>query len=98
MIDESGRFVLNVIDDDPTALFRHFGKGFSLEEDAFRGLDCAPSEFGVLLRQCLAQLACSVTQKTAVGDHDLYTAEVVAGGVHGAGKPYVHIRGNGFSY
>ena len=98
LIDGSGRFLLNLIDDDPTALFRHFGRGFSLDEDAFGGLDCGPSEWGVLLRQCSAQLACRVTQKIAVGDHDLYVAEVVAGGMHGAAKPYVHIRSNGFSY
>jgi flavin reductase (DIM6/NTAB) family NADH-FMN oxidoreductase RutF len=98
LIDGSQRFLLNVIGDDPTAMFRHFGRGFSLEDDAFRGMQTEPTEFGVLLSSCIAYLGCRVTQKVAVGDHDLYVAEVVTGGVNGAGKPYVHIRSSGLSY
>jgi flavin reductase (DIM6/NTAB) family NADH-FMN oxidoreductase RutF len=61
-------------------------------------METEPTEFGVLLRSCIAYLGCRVTQKVAVGDHDLYVAEVVAGGINGAGKPYVHIRSSGLSY
>lgn len=98
LIDGSQRFLLNLIGDDPTAMFRHFGRGFSLEDDAFRGVETESTEFGVLLRSCIAYLGCRVTKKIAIGDHDLYVAEVVAGGVNGTGKPYVHIRSNGLSY
>ncbi len=98
LIDESGRFILNVIGEDPTALFRHFGKGFAPEDNAFRGIEILLHECGVLLKESPAHLACRVTQKVTVGDHELYVAEVVEGGAHESFRPYVHIRNSGFSY
>ncbi|MDO8630489.1 MAG: flavin reductase family protein [Phycisphaerales bacterium] len=98
LIDGSQRFLLNLIGDDPTEMFRHFGRGFSLENDAFRGIETEPTEFGVLLRTCIAYLGCRVTQKVAVGDHDLYVAEVVAAASVNGAKPYTHLRSTGLSY
>jgi flavin reductase (DIM6/NTAB) family NADH-FMN oxidoreductase RutF len=98
MIDGSKRFTLNVIGEDPSAMFKHFGKGFAPEDDAFKGLKIEPTEFGPLLLDCIAQLGCEVTQKVNVGDHDLSVAIVAAGrGTPGA-KPYLHTRKSGLSY
>lgn len=98
LIDGSGRFVLNVVGEDPKPMFKRFGKGFSLEEDAFAGLTVEASEFGPLIPDCIAQLGCRVTNRVAVGDHDIYFAEVVSAQGMAAVKPYVHIRSNGLSY
>lgn len=98
LIDGSRKFVLNVVGEDPKPMFKRFGKGFSLEEDAFAGLTIEASEFGPLIPECIAQLGCRVVEKVAVGDHDLYVAEVVAARGDATVKPYVHIRGNGLSY
>jgi len=98
LIDGSGRFVLNVVGEDPKPMFKRFGKGFSLEEDAFAGLTIEASEFGPIIPECIAQLGCRVMEKVAVGDHDIYFAEVVAARGNAAVKPYVHIRSNGLSY
>jgi len=97
LIDAAGRFLLNIIPEDAKPMFRHFGRGFSPEEDAFAGLSVVQTEFGPLLGDCIAHLGCKVVNQIAVGDHDLYVAEVVA--ARGAdASPYVHLRKNGLSY
>ena len=97
-MEGSKRFMLNVIGEDPTAMFRHFGRGFTLDEDAFAGLQTMPTEYGQMIDGCIAHLGCRVIQKIAVGDHDLYVAEVVAGASVNGAKPYTHLRTTGLSY
>jgi flavin reductase (DIM6/NTAB) family NADH-FMN oxidoreductase RutF len=94
----SGRFMLNVVGDEPSALFRHFGRGFALDEDAFSGLPFETTEFGPRLRDCIAHLGCRVIQKVEVGDHELYVALAATGSVTAGRKPYVHIRKTGLTY
>lgn len=98
LIDGAQRFLVNIIGDDPTEMFKHFGKGFSLEEDAFAGLDTRTTEFGPLIESCIAHMGCRVTHKVSAGDHNLYVAEVVAGGIVDGAKPYTHRRKSGLSY
>ena len=99
LMEASKRFMLNVIGEDPTAMFRHFGRGFTLDEDAFAGLQTTPTEFGPMIDGCIAHLGCRVIQKVAVWDHDLYVAQVVASVVVVVGaKPYTHLRTTGLSY
>lgn len=98
LIDAAGRFVLNVIGQDPAPLFKHFAKGFSLEEDAFDGLESDSTPFGPTLRSAVAHLGCAVTEKVTVGDHVLYVATVEAADTAADVKPFVHLRKNGLSY
>lgn len=98
LVDAAQRFLIGVLGPDTATLFRHFGKGFPLEEDAFAGLATEPTEFGPLIGSCIAHLGCRVIRKVDVGDHSLYLAEVVAARVTGDSKPYVHVRRNGLSY
>lgn len=98
LIDGSGTFVLNVIGEDTSSMFKQFGRGFSLEEDAFAGVAVEASPYGPLLSDCIAQLGCRILSKVPVGDHDLYVAEVVAGRGTVEAKPYVHRRKSAFSY
>src|SRR5205814_1867839 len=72
IIDAANRFVLNLIGEDPTAMFRHFGKGFGPGEDAFAGLATQPVDGGVALTNAIAVLSCRVTGKYDAGDHWLY--------------------------
>jgi flavin reductase (DIM6/NTAB) family NADH-FMN oxidoreductase RutF len=98
LIDEAGAFVVNLLGEDPAAMFRHFGRGFALEDDAFAGLSVREVDAGVVLPGQVAWLAGRVRQRCDCGDHWLYLAEVVdAGGSEGA-APYVHLRRNGLSY
>jgi flavin reductase (DIM6/NTAB) family NADH-FMN oxidoreductase RutF len=98
LIDGSKRFLLNVIGECTTPVLKHFGRGFSLEEDAFSGLVTNPTEFGPMLMDCIAHLGCVVQDRVAVGDHDLYIAKVVAGGAVDGAKPLIHIRETGLAY
>lgn len=98
MLDSSNRFVLNVMGEDANAMFKHFGKGFGPDEDAFVGVETEQSDYGPLLTACIVQLGCAVSGKLDAGDHDVYLGRVeqAAGGPEN--KPYVHIRKNGLGY
>lgn len=98
LLASSRRFALNLLGDDPTAMFRHFGRGFGPDEDAFAGVAVTPSEFGPTLAVAIACLGCRVVDSLAVGDHDLYVAEVVSASAVANAKPYVHTRKSGLSY
>ncbi|MHC4697228.1 MAG: flavin reductase family protein [Planctomycetota bacterium] len=98
LIDASQSFLVNVLGEDPTEMFKHFGKGFSLDEDAFVGLDTRATEFGPLINSCIAHLGCRVMRKVAAGDHHLYVAQVIAGGVVDGARPHIHLRKSGLSY
>lgn len=98
LMDGSGRFLLNIISDDPSSMFKHFGKGFSLEEDAFAGLEFESSPYGPILSACIAHIGCRIIEKFTAGDHELYVVQVEAGQSAENAKPYVHLRKSGFSY
>lgn len=98
VIDASERFLLNVIGVDSKNLMKHFSRGFSLKDDAFEGLSVRETAFGPLIESCIAHLGCQVTNKVPIGDHYLYVAEVVAGGIVEEASSYTHLRKNGLSY
>ena len=98
LVDAAKRFLLNVIGENATPMFKHFARGFALHEDAFAGLKTLPTQFGPLLTDCIAHLACRVQTKVTAGDHDVYIVEVVAAEVIEGKKPYTHIRKSGLTY
>jgi flavin reductase (DIM6/NTAB) family NADH-FMN oxidoreductase RutF len=98
LLEGTGRCVLNAVTEDPSAMFRHFGRGFTLDEDAFSGLVTESGPFGPELASCPTRLRCAIRGRADAGDHVVFVAEVSAA-VAGAGfKPYVHLRRNGLSY
>ncbi len=99
MVEKSGHFLLNLVGSNPTPMFRHFGRGFSLEEDAFAGLEIAVTEYGTLIKSCFAHLGCKLTQRVPVGDHDLFVGQIEHATAPLQGEmPYIHTRNSGFSY
>ena len=98
LVDAAGCFLLNLIGEDTAAMFKHFGKGFALEDDAFDGLTVRATEFGPAIESCIAHLGCRVTAKLPIGDHELYAAEVAAAGVVENARPYTHLRKNAQTY
>ncbi len=98
LVEGSGRFVVNILGSDPKAMFRHFGRGFGPEEPAFEGLACRETAFGTILEDALGFLECTVQFRLEVGDHWLYVAEPVSGGMCVESEPYVHIRKSGRNY
>jgi flavin reductase (DIM6/NTAB) family NADH-FMN oxidoreductase RutF len=93
------QFTLNILDDTQTDMIVHFGRGFGLNQPAFEGLSVTRGQSnGPILEEALAFLTCRVNSRHAAGDHDLFIAEVVAGGILGEGHPMVHLRKSGAHY
>jgi len=98
LLEGSKRFVLNMIGENPTAMFKHFGKGFSLEEDAFAGLSMESTSYGPVLTDAIAHMGCVISDHISVGDHMVYVAKVEVGDGDVVAKPYVHLRKDGLKY
>lgn len=98
LLQTGQRLLLNLIGEDAAPVFRHFGRGFALDEDAFAGLGITPTDFGPLLLDCPAHLGCELRDRLVVGDHHLHTAVVLSASTPGEARPYVHLRRNGLSY
>ncbi|MBI4579832.1 MAG: flavin reductase [Planctomycetes bacterium] len=98
LIEASGHFVLNHIPENPLSMFRHFGRGFRLEEAAFDGLSTQSDPAGVIIQECLGHLSCRVVGSLDAGDHRIYAAEIGGASLEGEGRPYVHLRTNGLQY
>ncbi len=90
-----------VLQKDP-ALFRHFGKGFEPDVDAFADIDSEPAACGLpQLPDAMMTLEGQVESSMESGDHVIYLVTVTAGKAHqdiDGFEPFVHIRKNGFSY
>ncbi len=98
IIDDTNRFVLNLLGEDPGAMFKHFGAGFGPGEPAFEGLETSENEWGVELAVAAGSLSCEVQSSAKAGDHTVYIAKVCSTNTAGDQKPYVHIRKSGLSY
>ena len=90
---------LNILEAAQTDMIAHFGKGFTLTEDAFIGLDLQRvPPHGPILQEAHAYLHAKVVDCIPVGDHDLFLAEITAGCLLEEGQPMVHVRKNGLHY
>lgn len=99
LLPREGPFTLNILESAQTDMIAHFGKGFSLEENAFKDLDVERmAEYGPILKEAHAFLHGKVLERLGVGDHELFLAEVQAGSLLDDGQPMVHIRKNGLHY
>jgi flavin reductase (DIM6/NTAB) family NADH-FMN oxidoreductase RutF len=94
-----GAFTINILDDTQTDMIGHFGHGFKADEPAFNGLDVdrRPGK-APILTESLAYLDCQVVGRHTAGDHDIFIARVVDGGILNEGRPMVHVRKSGFHY
>ena len=97
-IDASGRFLLNIVPENDTAVFKHFAKSPEPGHDPFAGLEITQTESGLVLAECLGHVECQVVAKHETGDHNLYVAEVIGGSADVSAKPYIHLRKTGYSY
>jgi len=93
---------LNQVRQKDPALFRHFGKGFEPDVDAFDGVDSSDAACGLpQLSDAMMTLEGRVEASMESGDHVIYLVTITAGTAHqevDAFEPFVHIRKNGFNY
>jgi flavin reductase (DIM6/NTAB) family NADH-FMN oxidoreductase RutF len=98
-LTEGAAFTVNVLERDQTDMIAHFGRGFSLGEPAFEGLEVQrPGETGPVLTEALAFLECRVTGVCPTGDHFLIVARIEHGRMLNDGQPLIHVRKNGLHY
>ena len=93
---------LNQVPKGDNSLFRHFGKGFDPDADAFTGIDLVPANNGlVALSSAMATLEGTVCGRMDAGDHRILLVTITDAIVHkdlSQSEPFVHVRKNGFSY
>jgi flavin reductase (DIM6/NTAB) family NADH-FMN oxidoreductase RutF len=99
LLPKDAVLTLNILEAAQTDMIAHFGKGFALTDDAFRGIDIRRAEpHGPILIEAHAYLLLRVVSCVPTGDHDLFVGEVTAGSLLEEGQPMVHIRKNGLHY
>lgn len=98
IMEASGAFVLNLLGEDPGAMFKHFGKGFAPGEEAFGGLAVREVAEGIVIEDRIAWISARVRGRLDAGDHWVYVGEVTGGEGDAEVRPYVHLRKNGLSY
>ncbi|MCP4781998.1 MAG: flavin reductase [Fuerstiella sp.] len=83
-------------------LFKHFGKGFEPDADAFEGVEIVDGSNGLpLLKAAMASMEGNIVSRIEAGDHIIYLVAITAATAHQDASdfdPFVHVRKNGFSY
>ncbi len=83
-------------------LFKHFGKGFEPDENAFDGVEITSGENGLpILTSAMASMEGNVVSQMEAGDHIIYLVDITSATSHGDlpnAVPFVHLRKNGFNY
>ena len=99
-IHASKQFALSVLPEDDKALMKHYARPIADDADPFAGVRMIESLGGLpVLADALAWMECRVISTCEFGgDHELVIAEIVAGEILREGKPFMHVRGNGFHY
>lgn len=98
-ITEGQPFVLNVVGEGQNHFLKHFGKGFEPGAPAFEGISNSRCPRGVpILSEALGHLECEPVSHVDSGDHRIFLARVVRGGLMHDLKPMVHVRKSGATY
>jgi flavin reductase (DIM6/NTAB) family NADH-FMN oxidoreductase RutF len=92
-------FNLNLVADKQFDMLKHFGKGFEPGVPAFEGVNVRHCARAVpILTDCLGHLECEPETHCDSGDHRIFVAKVVRGGLQHEVAPMVHIRKSGRNY
>jgi len=99
ILQGSKKFALNILHTGQKNMIAHFGKGFDMGEDPFKGVNTAKHKTGVpILKEALCYLECELKEVYPTGDHQVYLGQVVHAGSEEEGSPMVHLRRNGMNY
>lgn len=98
-LTEGQPFILNLVGEGQKQFLKHFAKGFEPGEQAFEGMPTQACRTGVpMLVEALGHLECEPAGHVDSGDHRVFLARVVRGGMNGETEPMVHIRKSGMRY
>jgi len=99
LIEEADGFVINVLGEQPGQMFKHFGRGFEPDEEAFSGLATQDIAHGVVIPDQVGWMDCRLDGRYTAGDHHIYFGVVQDAEVpERLLEPYVHVRKAGASY
>ena len=92
-------FALSILPEEDKTLMKHYAKPFE-DANPFAGVRTLQTPAGIpALADSLAWLECTLISTCDFGaDHELFIGQITAGAILKEGKPYTHIRGNGFHY
>jgi 3-hydroxy-9,10-secoandrosta-1,3,5(10)-triene-9,17-dione monooxygenase reductase component len=99
-IRASQKLALSILPEDDKSLMKHYARPIPDDSDPFAGVKVIDSPGGSpILADALAWLDCRVIHTCDFGgDHELFLAEIIDGQILKEGKPFMHVRGNGFHY
>ncbi len=93
---------INQIPKGENTLFRHFGKGFDPDTEAFESIDVHEGQTGLpLIKVAMTSMEGVVAGQMESGDHVIFLVTITNAVAHRDAAdfdPFVHIRKNGFSY
>lgn len=96
VIEETGRFSLNVLSNENMNLMKAFSR-YSPEQ--FNEVAHTVSEHGLVLTEAVAVMHCRLLGKSTLSEHHLFLGEVVDGAyLNHEASPMVHLRKSGFNY
>jgi flavin reductase (DIM6/NTAB) family NADH-FMN oxidoreductase RutF len=100
LIRARGMFAISILGDADHALMKKYARGVEPGPEAFSGVEILHTPEGLpMLRDALAWLECRLLQTCEfASDHVLLMGRVLAGQLLKDGRPFVHVRGNGFHY
>ncbi|MFM7148590.1 MAG: flavin reductase family protein [Gemmataceae bacterium] len=99
-LEPGSPFVVNLIAEGQNHFLSHFGKGFTLDQPAFEGLEVErEGEFPPILSSALGYLQCRVASRIPTGDHELVVGTIIAGRMlQSQARPWTHVRKTGLRY
>jgi flavin reductase (DIM6/NTAB) family NADH-FMN oxidoreductase RutF len=99
-IRASKQLALSIVPEDDKSLMKHYARPMPDDADPFAGVRVIDSPGRLpVLADALAWLECRVISTCDFGgDHEIIIAQIVAGEILREGKPFMHVRGNGFHY
>ena len=93
---------LNQVQKGDSTLFKHFGKGFEPDANAFEGVETISGANGLpLLKAAMTSMEGTVVGFMDAGDHRIFLVTLTAATAHRDASefdPFVHVRKNGFGY
>jgi 3-hydroxy-9,10-secoandrosta-1,3,5(10)-triene-9,17-dione monooxygenase reductase component len=98
VLDSGAPFALHVLSKENNALMKSFARGGTPE--SFSGHLLVENEYKLpIFQEAWAYLVARVISQMPAGDHTLYLAEIIDGGLqHEGQQASTRVRGNGFGY
>ncbi len=92
MIEGSGLFSINVLDENQIDLAKHFGFKSGKDIDKFSDIPYETIASGCpVLKDCLVYLECKVVGAYEAGDHTLFVGEILSSAAKKETKPLLYL-------